>query len=288
MRLRAIGGPRNGEWIEVRDDIREGDAVQVSVMPPAAVLDPFLDIEAESQIFHVARYRMFGVTFNNTASYERERHEVLVHDSMNLFDAISYALSEWGPKEATEEEEVEEPVETDPSVFDIRPVTPQEFMAHIASMSNQPAVLRCFDEQTADAVRYGTSVGRVSASDQGEVTATPLTATPVSAADIALLREELRADMAQRLAEMEHHVRQSMRAERDVEERQRARIAGGQRIIPPPDRPGQPPDERVARLADWAQESGDRLRRIVEHDPHLAARVVELLARRRGRERDLP
>lgn len=102
IRLRAVGGPHNGQWLDVQSNLREGDVHREYVQQRLSALDPF-SVPSASDITPIAYYRLKHIHFRDDRSLESQRHEVLVHESMSLFDAISYALSEWGPQQAAEE-----------------------------------------------------------------------------------------------------------------------------------------------------------------------------------------
>jgi hypothetical protein len=127
VRLRAIGGPHNGQWLEVRDDLREEDMHTEEVTQSNGSFRDYPGpCEDEDSLrrpvsYTVARYIMHSMRFwdrRSRSAGEADQHEVLVHESMNLFDAVSYALSEWAPKDAAPEEEETPLAEIDDAIFD--------------------------------------------------------------------------------------------------------------------------------------------------------------------------
>lgn len=156
-RVRAIGGPHNGQWLSVADDLQEEGVHQQHAFLSASVHDPISSAPMGPESITVELYVLRTISFYQPNSTARLAHEVLTHVGMNLFDAVSYALSEWAAPDQPAEEE--EPVETMTIREELDRHT--QWTREEAQATRDQQVNAALDELAA----YGTAYTHISAQD---------------------------------------------------------------------------------------------------------------------------
>lgn len=92
MKLKCIGGPNDGEIIDVRNDLKYGDAVQVRTIPNFKVLD-YIPSYEESRDTMVTKIEIYIYEILNW-SYDGKKKELpilfLRYNKLKLWEAVEH------------------------------------------------------------------------------------------------------------------------------------------------------------------------------------------------------